>query len=591
MILLTIIIGDIMRYVIDIETNGLLDDCDKVHCIVLKDVDDDCIIRVNVKKALELMSEADVLIGHNIIKFDLPVLKKLFGFTTNAKLFDTLVATRLIWSDLMEGDMKRVHQHGYPRALVNKHSLKAWGVRLGMPKKEIETDWSEFTQQMLDYCTQDVEITHKLWRRICGQPYSPFALELEQKVAEIISKQEQYGVMFDKGKAISLYAELSLERNTIKKQMEETFLPLKIEEEFIPKINNKTRGYVKGEPFIKVRYEDFNPSSRQNIAQRLMSKYGWKPTVFTNNGKPKVDDKILKGLAYPEAKILARYFLLEKRIGMLAEGKQAYLKVEKLGRIHGTVNTNSAITGRATHSSPNLGQVPAVSVPYGKRFRELFTVPKGKVLVGVDIASLELRLLGHYLAKYDKGEYANIVVNGDIHTENQKLAGLETRDISKRFLYAWLYGAGIGKIAEVTGKSTREASKVRQRFLNRLPALAELTSKVQESADFKGYLLGLDKRRVKVRNVFSSLNTLLQSAGAIVCKQWLIEFDKAVQDIEGVQQLLWVHDEIQIECPEAKADKVGQLAVNAIAKAGKHLKLRLPLTGEYKISTDWSGTH
>jgi DNA polymerase I-like protein with 3'-5' exonuclease and polymerase domains len=580
-----------MRYIFDIETNGLFDDCDKVHCIVLKDVDDNRIIKANVKKALELMADARVLIGHNIIKFDLPVLKKLFGFTTNAKLFDTLVATRLIWSDLVEGDMKRVHKYGYPRELVNKHSLKAWGVRLGMPKKAIETDWTEFTQEMLDYCEQDVEITYKLWKTIGSQPYSPFALETEQKVAEIISRQEQHGIMFDKAKAISLYSDLSTERNKIKKEMEETFLPLKIEEEFIPKVNNKTRGYVKGEPFIKVRYEDFNPSSRQNIAQRLMAKYGWKPTIFTNNGKPKVDDKILKGLAYPEAKILARYFLLEKRIGMLAEGKQAYLKLEKLGRIHGTVNTNSAITGRATHSSPNLGQVPAVNVPYGKRFRELFTVPKGKVLVGVDIASLELRLLGHYLAKYDKGEYANIVVNGDIHTENQKLAGLETRDISKRFLYAWLYGAGIGKIAEVTGKSTREASKVRQRFLNRLPALAELTSQVQETADFKGYLLGLDKRRVKVRNVFSSLNTLLQSAGAIVCKQWLIEFDKAIQNIKGVQQLLWVHDEIQIECPEDKGNKVGQLAVDSIAKAGKHLKLRLPLTGEYKISTDWSGTH
>ena len=319
-------------------------------------------------------------------------------------------------------------------------------------------------------------------------------------------------------------------------------------------------------------------------------KYNWKPKEYTNDGLAKIDDKILNSLDYPEAKLLARYFLLEKRIGMLAEGKQAYLKLERNGRLHGTVNTNSAITQRATHSNPNLGQVPAVNVPYGKEFRELFTVPKGKSMCGVDISSLEIRLLGHYIAKYDNGSYANVVVNGDIHTENQKLAGLDTRDQSKRFLYAWLYGAGVNKIAEVTGKSSKDAAQVRTRFLNRLPALSKLIKQVQLSSE-RGYLIGLDRRQVKIRSVHAALNTLLQSAGAIVCKQWLVEFNKSVKHIEGVQQLLWVHDEIQIECPEDKAEEVGKLAVESIKKTGEHFNLRVPLTGEYKISNDWSGTH
>ena len=579
-----------MKYVFDIETDGLLFDCTKTHCIVLKDIDKNEILTPTVDQGLELLSNAELIVGHNIIKFDIPVLKKLYGFKTKAKVFDTIVATRLIWSDLMDSDMRRVHNKNYPRNLVNKHSLKAWGVRLGDYKQQIDTDWKTFTKEMLEYCIQDVNVTHTLYQKILEKKYSEQSLELEHQVAEIISQQEQYGVLFDKDKATKLYSILSSERDKIIKEMAETFPPLKREEEFIPKANNKKRGYVKGQPFIKVKYEDFNPSSRRHIAERLKLKYNWKPKEYTNDGLAKIDDKILNSLDYPEAKLLARYFLLEKRIGMLAEGKQAYLKLERNSRLHGTVNTNSAITQRATHSNPNLGQVPAVNVPYGKEFRQLFTVPKGKSMCGVDISSLEIRLLGHYIAKYDNGSYANVVVIGDIHTENQKLAGLDTRDQSKRFLYAWLYGAGVNKIAEVTGKSSKDAAQVRTRFLNRLPALSKLIKQVQLSSE-RGYLIGLDRRQVKIRSVHAALNTLLQSAGAIVCKQWLVEFNKSVKHIEGVQQLLWVHDEIQIECPEDKAEEVGKLAVESIKKTGEHFNLRVPLTGEYKISNNWSGTH
>ena len=567
------------RYCFDIETDNLLEECTKVHCIVLKDIDTEKVLTLSVDEAIDKLTNAKLIIGHNIIKFDIPVLEKLYNFKTKAEVFDTLVATRLIWSDLMESDMKRVHTKDFPRKLVNKHSLKAWGVRLGNYKQEFETDWQEFTNEMLEYCVQDVEVTHNLYQIILGKKYSKESLELEHSVATLISRQERYGVLFDKHKATKLYADLSEQRNKIKKEMEETFKP-----KVVKRVSEKT-----GKP-LKDKIVEFNPSSRMHIAERLTEKYKWIPKDFTPDGKPKVDDTVLNSLNYPEAKLLAKYFLLEKRLGMLAEGNQAYLKLERNGRLHGTVNTNNAVTGRATAMKPNLQQVPSVGVPYGKEFRELFTVPKGKVLIGIDVSGLELRLLGHYIAKFDGGKYADVVVNGDIHTTNQHNAGLETRDQSKRFLYAWLYGAGVGKIAEVTGKSKKEASKVKKRFLDRLPALNKLIKQVQLSAE-RGYLVGLDKRQIKVRNTFSSLNTLLQGAGAAVCKRWLVEFDEAVKNISGVQQLLWVHDEIQVECDEDKAKEIGELAVECIERTGKHFQLRVPLTGEYKIGNNWSETH
>ncbi len=420
------------KYCFDIETDNLLEDCTKIHCIVLKDIDTNEVLTLSNDTAIDKLSNAELIIGHNIIKFDIPVLEKIYNFKTKAKVFDTLVATRLIWSDLMESDMKRVHSKDFPRKLVNKHSLKAWGVRLGNYKQEFETDWKEFSDEMLEYCVQDVEVTHNLYQKILEKKYSEQSLELEHAVATLIAKQERYGVLFDKEKATKLYANLSEQRDKIKREMEETFKP-----KVIKRVSEKT-----GKP-LKDKVVEFNPSSRMHIAERLIEKYNWKPKDFTPDGKPKVDDTVLNSLDYPEAKLLAKYFLLEKRIGMLAEGNQAYLKLERNGRLHGTVNTNNAVTGRATAMKPNLQQVPSVSVPYGKEFRELFTVPKGKVLIGIDVSGLELRLLGHYIAKFDGGAYADIVVNGDIHTTNQHNAGLETRDQSKRFLYAWLYGAGV----------------------------------------------------------------------------------------------------------------------------------------------------
>jgi len=577
-----------MKYIFDIETDGLFDVCTKIHCLVLKDVDNNKILSLSVDEALDKLSKADVIIGHNIIKFDIPVIKKLYpNFKTEAKIFDTLVATRLLFPDVKEKDFQR---KDFPRDCIGRHSLKAWGNRIGNYKAEFDTDWKTFTPEMLEYCKQDVEVTYNLYKMIEEKKYSQQAMDLEHDVAQLIYNQEVYGFTFDTEKARKLYSELNGRRIELEYKLQVKFPPIKEQIPFIPKVNNKSKGYIKGKVFYKEKTTVFNPSSRQHIASRLIDKYNWKPSIYTDDGTPKLDETILESLPYPEAEILCEHFLLDKRIGQLATGAQAWLKHEKNNKIHGTCNTNSTVTARATHSYPNMAQIPSVSVPYGKECRALFTVPTGKKLVGIDVSGLEVRMLAHYMARYDNGKYAKVVLDGDIHSETQTLAGLDSRDLAKRFYYCFLYGGGVTKIASVTGKTVPQASKIKKRFLNNLPALSKLIEDVQQAAE-RGYLTGLDKRKVKVRSSHAALNTLLQSSGALVCKQWLVEFDKVIKQIPHAQQVVWVHDEIQVECLEKDAEQVGQLAVKAIKDTGEYFNLRLPLTGEYKIGDNWSETH
>jgi DNA polymerase-1 len=577
-----------MRFVFDLETDGLLDDVSKVHCIVLKNIDNQEVIVTKINKAMQLLAEADLIIGHNIIKYDIPVLKKLYGFVTEAKIFDTIVAARLVYPDIRDKDFANKE---LPRKYIGSHSLAAYGHRLGNLKGDFDGgDWQEYSKEMLEYCIQDVEVTHNLYNKILDKGFSEQAMELEHDVVTLINKQELHGFTFDVEKAEELAGKLNVRRFEIEDELQEIFPPRTLRIPFIPKVNNKARGYIKGQVFYKEKVETFNPSSRQHIAERLKERYEWKPEEFTNDGSPKLDDEILSKLPFKEAKLLAEHFLLDKRIAQLSTGNQAWLLKRKDSKIHGTCNTNSTVTGRASHTSPNLGQIPSVSVPYGKECRELFTVPEKYKLVGIDISGLEVRMLAHFMSKYDNGAYSDVVLNGDIHTTTQKLAGLDSRDVAKRFYYCFLYGGGVKKISQVINKKVNAASAIKKRFLNNLPALNKLIEQVQAASE-RGYLIGLDKRQVKVRSAHSALNTLLQSAGAIVCKQWLVEFDKAVKNIPHVQQVVWVHDEIQVECLEKDAEKIGELAVEAIERTGNHFNLRIPLTGEFKIGNNWSETH
>lgn len=441
------------RLIFDIETDGLLDACTKIHCLCIQDEQSgktwscsDHPGYTPISEGLRRLAEAELIIGHNIIKFDLPAIRKIHpGWETKAKIRDTLLCTRLIWPDIADSDYARIKaKKQFPARLIGRHSLEAWGWRIRDHKGDFgkTTDWQTWCKEMQDYCEQDVAVTSALWAHIQLQKYSEESIELEHDFQFILWKQEQNGFPFDKGRAIELYSELSARREQLSCELRQLYPPKIVRETFIPKRDNKTKGWTAGVPVIKTKEIPFNPASRQQIAERLIQQ-GWKPENYTDTGHPVVDENALAMLHTPETDALREYLMIEKRIGQLAEGQNAWLKLERDGKIHGEVITNGAVTGRCTHNRPNMAQIPAVGSPYGEQCRSLFGPPEGWVQIGCDASGLELRCLAHYMAAYDGGAYAQVILHGDIHTENQKAAGLETRAQAKRFIYAFLKCKGL----------------------------------------------------------------------------------------------------------------------------------------------------
>jgi DNA polymerase-1 len=335
---------------------------------------------------------------------------------------------------------------------------------------------------------------------------------------------------------------------------------------------------------LKDDVEVFNPGSRQQIAKRLMS-LGWKPTKKTEKGSVIVDEGTLDGVDIPEAKLIAEYLMLQKRYAQVKSWTDA---VEEDGRVRGKVITNGAVTGRMTHHSPNMAQIPSSSSPFGRECRDCWTVNEGYKLVGADASGLELRMLAHYMKDKD---YVKEVIEGDIHTKNQIAAGLQTRPQAKTFIYAFLYGAGAAKIGSIVGGGAREGETLIKSFLDNTPALKTLRTKVERMAE-KGYLPGLDGRKLFVRSAHSALNTLLQGAGAIVMKQAMIILDGKIRKEKlDAHFVVNVHDEWQLEVLEKDAERVGQLAVESLEETTKELDLFCPLTGEYKVGSTWADTH
>jgi DNA polymerase I len=597
-----------MRLLFDIETNGLMPDVNRVHCIVIKDLDSGTLTAysgIDVTKALSLLKRATFLTGHNIMGYDLPVLAHVFpGFTTTAELFDTLVASRLIWPEIKEKDFELHKRGALPGNLVGSHGLEAWGHRLRFHKgdyaKEMKAKgldpWAEFNQDMLDYCVNDVELNAHLLGIIERKNYSKRSLDLEHGVWTHCLAQMEYGCAFDEAGAADLYADLCAERAKLERTLTDTFGSWEQSQGwFTPKRDNAKLGYKAGVAVEKFKTVEFNPSSRDHIAHCLKTKYGWKPAVFTANGKPCVDEAVLGKLDYPEAKLLTRYLLLQKRIGQIAEGTQGWLKLSKGGRVYGRLNTNGAVTGRATHQRPNLGQVPRVGSPWGRECRSLFIATPGWALVGADASGLELRCLAHFLAKWDGGEYSDIILNGDIHTANQTAAGLPTRNDAKTFIYALLYGAGDEKIGSIIGKGKGAGRQLRKQFMEGMPAFASLVEAVSRAAG-RGYLTGLDGRILPIRSPHAALNTLLQSAGAVIMKQAMVNFhalmaSKGYVHGRDYRQVLWVHDEFQVECKQGLQETVGSTMVDAIRKTTTDFEFRCPLDGEFKTGTNWAETH
>lgn len=548
-----------MKIVLDIETNSAHD---QIWMVVTRNIETDEVLVWKEASGLQkFLANCALIIGHNIIGFDAPVLRKVWSVTMKPnQVYDTLVSSRLLNPSLEGG-----------------HSLAAWGERLGFPKGDF-SDWdSGYSKEMEEYCIQDTKVTQELYKHLIHelnkQKFSQESIKLEHTVQKIITKQEENGFKLDERKAMQLLVELKTKLDAIQTQMQSLFPP-RVETNRISKLGKPLKDIV----------TPFNPGSRKQIAERLMEK-GWKPSKKTEKGAVIVDEAVLAELPYPEAKTLAEYMMLQKRIAQIESWIDA---LGSDGRVHGRVITCGAVTCRATHMSPNMAQVPASKKPYGEECRSLWTVEEGNVLVGCDLSGIELRCFAHYLKDKD---YINEVVNGDVHTRNQQAFGVATRDIAKTVLYASLYGASATKIGTIIGVGAKGGQKTLDNFSNSVPAYKTLTEKVSRLAS-EGKLSGLGGYQLSVRSSHSALNTLLQSAGAIIAKQWLVEFTEALTKERIPYKLVgWIHDEVQIETPKQYGETVGKIVVEAAKKAGEKLQFRCPVGAEFKVGSNWKETH
>ena len=578
-------------YVFDIETDDIK--ATRIWCISVLNTETEEQLTYGPSELFEglrMLKEADKLIGHNILGFDIPVIKKLTGVDLYDKIIvDTLVLSRLFNPIREEG-----------------HSLKAWGFKLKLPKIDFE-EYSTFSMKMLEYCERDVLVNYKVYKHLKeveAKGFSKKSADLEHAVAIIVSKQREHGFLFNFHYGSTLLVKLDVKLDNIREEIQKDLKARKEVTEIYPKFNPKGlllktgitaegRGIrlteleletiQKEDKVSRIKIEEFNPGSRKQIGIHLQ-RLGWIPLEFTPTGQPKIDETILSKITnIPQAALLAKYLTLQKRIAQL----KSWLKeADDDDRVRGFVNHNGTITGRMTHYDPNMAQVPSTSSMYGKEFRSCWIVPKNYKLVGIDASGLELRMLAHYMK--DEG-YINEIINGDIHTTNQRFAGLESRDQAKTFIYALIYGAGDEKLGAVAKGNKRTGAKLRKSFIANLPSYKHLKNRIGREAA-KGKIKGLDGRMLIIRHQHSALNTLLQGAGSIAMKEALVILNNKLSPYDA-HFVANVHDEWQLEVVEEEADYVGQLGVEALEEAGVSLSLECPLTGEYKVGNNWKETH
>ena len=583
-----------MRIIFDLESNGLLEALDTIHCIAYVDLDTkdkEIQVSTNIESVLELLEDANEIIGHNIVRFDIPAIQKVYPkFNPKGKVTDTLVLSQLIKANLYNDDFSNVAlPPEFLKRMYGSHSLKAWGMRMSNLKDDYSGGWEKCNEEMLKYCKQDVGVTQDLYDLLMAEDFSEESIELEHSLNEICYRIGNNGWYFDVEAASNLYAKLAQRRVTLESELATLFPNWIVETPFTPKVNNKNLGYVKGELFIKKKEIQFNPNSRKHIYKCLKDKYGWKPKKWTPSGEAKIDESVLITLPYPEAKKLAEMFLLTKRISQLAEGNQAWLKLcGKDNYLKHTLISNGAVSGRCCHRSPNLSAIPSVRAKYGKECRSLFTAPEGYSIVGADLDALELRCLAHWLD--DGNEYYRQILGGDIHTFNQKSAGLETRDQAKTFIYSLIFGGGDLLIGKIVGGNSRDGKKLKADFDRAVPAFKSLKRELARAYKAKGYIKGLDGRKLYVRSEHKLLSQLLQSTGAIISKKWVQKVDQCITK-ENLDARIcgFIHDEIQIRTLNKEAEYVGNISRRMAEEAGNYWKMQI--TAGSTIGSSWADTH
>jgi len=639
------------RFICDTETDGLLPQLTKIHCIVLVDLDTEVSYDFAdqpgyrpLSEARGMMDQAELLVFHNGIGFDLPALRKVWGWEPKGDTWDSLILSRLEYPDIKADDWKMLDKmpSKMPMHMVGKHSVAAWGYRLGCNKGDFTGPWDTWSPRMHEYMIQDGQVQLRIVKHLLARKPSVDALKLEEEFHQILMDQERDGFNFDELAAHKLQAELAGRRQELHQELVATFKPWFAPEEkkgdkglrytrTTRRMKRADWGCGKTEVFeadtqyTKIKLVEFNPGSRDHIADRLSKLRGWKPReINLKSGKPKVDDEVMGKLTYPEAPLIAEFLMADKRLGALSEGKEAWLKaVQKDGKLHGRVMHIGTITHRCAHSKPNLGQVPSVRKDgnknvlmgsaggYGYECRSLFTAADGYVLLGADASGLQLRCLGHYLARYDGGAFIKILLEGDIHQHNTDALGdlAVNRDAGKTLIYAYLFGAGDNKLGRTVREWYRKAGltppidsqaalgkEVRARLQSGIVGLGKLQGDISARVRAKGYLRGLDGRKIPIRSPHAALNALLMAAEAVLVKRATVLFHRNLSTAGYVKGVDWwqaahVHDEFQCNVKEEHAVDCGRRAVESIRAAGEYYSCRCPLTGEYKLGRNWAETH
>lgn len=600
----------------DVEADGLLTDRDpgkpmatKIHCICIKDLhtgerytyDPE---HGSLRGALNILENAERVYAHNGIRYDVPVLMKLAGMKKPHAVTDSMVAGRVVYAHVKELDWRLVQADRMPAQFAGRDSLEAWGYRLGLRKTHYSGGWETWTPEMTEYCEQDVDVLELILKQISKAGFSKQALDMEMELAEYIFLQEEFGVGFRTEAMQEYQAELGAERQQVAMDLVDAFgswaVPGKV---LTPKVNNARYHYVEGATLQHFKYVTFNPGSRDHIAFRLKEKYGWEPPNKTKGGKPQIDEGALVGCDWPEADNLRRYLLLDKLLGQMAEGRNAwYAYLTEHDRIHGGVNTNGTVTHRASHYHPNLGQVPSKDSrnkalrPFGDKCRALFhTGYPSMKMVGSDAKGLELRCLAHYMARWDDGAFAKVVVEGDPHLDvfapAWGLAGDKPK--SKTKTYAYLYGCGNAKLGD---DNASLGKKLRNRMERMIPALGFLQKWIKSQLP-RGYLVGLDGRKIQIRSEHSSLNFLIQCCGSLVVKYWIIECKRRFYEMFGPPStstwfpMLWVHDEQQLAATPEIAEQMQPVFDDAMQAVSRMFNLRCQMGADGKIGDTWAETH
>ena len=561
-----------MRLVFDIEADGLYWDVSEVYCIVAYDLDTKAVHKFtpeNILAGVDLLFSADTLIGHNIVRYDIPTLEKLYNRKFSGKVVDTLIISRLIYPDIRQNPL-------------GGNGLKHWGEYLNNDKIEFH-DFSHYTQEMLDYCVQDVMLNVDILKAQTEYyKQNKKIVDFETLVAKICFNQEVNGFGYDLPAGRKLEQEMLIERASLLDGLR-TIFPDKVEERWSAKTGKQ----------LKSKVTPFNPQSGPQVYERLVEKY---PKIkskikMSDAGNPKMDSNtleyLIKKFDIEECKAIMKYRDNLKLYGQVQDWNEK-AEASPDGRIHGEVNTQGAGSGRCTHANPNVAQVTK-----NDRMRALWCPGEDDyVQVGCDLSGLELRMLAHYMHQYDNGEYARVILDGDIHTTNQEAAGLATRDAAKKFIYTFLYGAGDASMALDLSTTVPEMRKLKSQFLEKLPALKKVIDDVHKDFNFDARVQLPDGRWVQCRTEHAALNTKLQGAGAIVSKYWMIVADMRLR-AEGIRfkQMAYVHDEVQYSVHKDDAERACKIITDASLEAGERLKIMMPIHSEAMIGNSWWDCH